>query len=300
MKLLLTTISLFIVLATFGQAKPEAVLPFTTEKNVIYVYCKVNETDSLKFLFDTGADGSVINLSAKVKPNLKINGKSLNRGSNGTNEVDESNGNTVQIGDITRTAASFTLIDFQTDAFDGIMGTDLMKENIFEIDYNTNEIRFFKQDDPSISYLRYDKMKLHLVDNYPAVESKLIIDGKVYKGLYGLDSGADNLLTIAAPYAKKQNLEGKMRNIGSATSIGSDGSEAVAPVVLCPVIDFSGKHLYNIPILLSQSTEGIDSTEKMAGFFGNNFLKRFNVIYDFKNKLVYFKLNKNLYYDVYE
>ena len=300
MKPFLVLISLFFNLILYCQSKPVAVIPFTIEQNVIYIYCKVNQTDSLKFMFDTGADGSVINTGSKRKPDIKINSKSINRGANGSNEVELSTGNIVKFGTIERNMVSLTLIDFDTDAFDGIIGTDLMMGNIFEIDYNTNEIRFFKHDDPSISYERYDKMKLHMVDNYPAVETKLIIGGKEYKGLFGLDSGADDLLTIAAPYAKKQKLKDKMRNIGSATARGSDGSESVRPIVLCPMINFSGKYLYNIPISLSNSKEGIDSTEKMAGFFGNNFLKRFNVIFDFKNQLIYFKLNKNLYFDMYE
>lgn len=300
MKLFTVIIIFLCSLTVCGQSKPEAVVPFTIEKNVIYIYCKVNKTDSLKFLFDTGANGSVLNTGSKTKPDIKITGSSVNTGSNGTNAVEQSDGNSVKFGNIERTAVSLTLIDFQTDAFDGIFGTDLMKGNIVEIDYNSNEIRFYKQDNADIDYARYDKMKLHFIDDYPAVESKMIANGKEYKGLFGLDSGADDLLTVASPYAKKKKLNGQMRNIGTATSQGSDGSVYETPVVLCPIISFSGKYLYNIPITLSNSKEGIDSTVKMVGFFGNNFLKRFNMIIDFKNELIYFKLNKNLYFDVYQ
>jgi hypothetical protein len=299
MKSISVLITLFASFTMWGQSAPDAVVPFTIENNVVYIYCKVNSTDSLKFLFDTGADGSVINTGSKIRADIKITGNSLNTGSNGSNAVEQSDNNIVRFGDIVRSAVSLTLIDFQTDTFDGVFGTDLMRGNVIEIDYNSNEIRFYKQDNPAINYARYDKMKLHLVNGYPAIESHMIIDGKKYKGLFGLDSGADDLLTIAAPYAKNNKLKDRMRNIGTATSQGSDGSVYETPIVLCPVIDFSGKYLYNIPVSLSNSTEGIDSTDTMAGFFGNNFLKRFNVIIDFKSELIYFKLNKNLYYDVY-
>lgn len=287
-------------LCAYPQADPISVVPFTLEKNVIYIYCKVNGADSLRFLFDTGADGSVINKSSKHKVSLKITSKVINTGSNGTNEAEVSAGNMFRFGSIERPNATLTILDYGTDAFDGVFGTDLMKGNIVEIDYNTNEIRFYKEDDPKISYLRYDKMKLHLIDNYPAVESKMIIGGKEHKGLFGLDSGADDLLTIASPFARKHKLKEHMRHIGEATSQGSDGSVYETPIVLCPLLDFSGKYLYNIPVALSNAAEGIDSTNKMAGFYGNNFLKRFNTIIDFKNALIYFKLNKNLYFDVYQ
>jgi len=300
MKPFLLTLALICTAMLHGQNKPEAVVPFIIEKNVIYIYCKVNQTDSLKFMFDTGADGSVINTGSKIRPDIKVTGSNLNQGSNGNNIVEVSSGNTVKFGAIKRSDINLTLINYQTDAFDGVMGTDLMRGNIVEIDYNVNEIRFYTLNDASINYDRYDKMRLYLIDNYPAVKSELIIGGKEYKGLFGLDSGADNLLTISSPYAKKHKLKDHLRNIGTATSIGSDGSQYESPIVLCPIIEFSGKYLYNIPIALSGSTEGIDSTLKMAGFFGNNVLKRFNMIIDFGNSLIYFKLNKNLYYDVYE
>ncbi|OCA71059.1 hypothetical protein BBH99_13815 [Chryseobacterium contaminans] len=156
-------------------------------------------------------------------------------------------------------------------------------------------IRFYDENDPSIEVSGYEKMKLHLIDNYPAVEGSITVNGKEYSGYFGLDSGADDALTIASPYVRKNSLVNTMKTIGKATAQGSDGSVYEMPVVLCPSITFAHKFLYNVPITLSSSTEGIDASEKIAGFFGNAFLKRFNTIIDFKNQFIYFKLNKHLY-----
>lgn len=294
MKFIYLILFSIITLNVTAQSKPVTVVPFTMEKNTIFIYCKVNEKDSIKFLFDTGANGSVINSSAQ-KLDLKIDGQSQNQGSNGVNTVEESSGNRVAFGTIERTNVSLTLIAFGTTDFDGVFGTDLMKGNIVEIDYTKNEIRFFQEGDKGIDFSGYEKRKLHMVDNYPAVESKLIVNGVKIYGIFGLDSGADDVLTIASPFAKKKKLENKMKKIGASFFQGSDGSEYEMPIVLCPAIEFSGKFLYNIPIALSNSVDGIDATKKMAGFYGNNFLKRFNTIIDFKHELIYFKLNDQLY-----
>lgn len=294
MKFIYLILFSIITLNVTAQSKPVTVVPFTMEKNTIFIYCKVNEKDSIKFLFDTGANGSVINSSAK-KLDLKIDGQSQNQGSNGVNTVEESSGNRVAFGTIERTNVSLTLIPFGTTDFDGVFGTDLMKGNIVEIDYTKKEIRFFQEGDKGIDFSGYEKRKLHMVDNYPAVESKLIVNGVKIYGIFGLDSGADDVLTIASPFAKKKKLENKMKKIGASFFQGSDGSEYEMPIVLCPAIEFSGKFLYNIPIALSNSVDGIDATKKMAGFYGNNFLKRFNTIIDFKHELIYFKLNDQLY-----
>lgn len=295
MKLTFSLLLSFLTLNVLGQSKPISIVPFTLEKNCIYIYVKVNEKDSVKFLFDTGANGSVINSQSVKKLGLNTDGKSLNQGSNGTNTVDQSLGNKVTFGAIERKKVDFTLIPYDTDAFDGVFGTDLMKGNIVEIDYNKNELRFFKEDDKEIDYSAYQKVKLHLIDDYPAVESSFMVNGLKYSGFFGLDSGADDVLTIASPFVRKNDLVKKMKKIGAASFQGSDGSTYEMPIVLCPVIEFSAKFLYNIPAALSAAAEGIDATDKMTGFYGNSFLKRFNTIIDFKKELIYFKLNRNLY-----
>ncbi|MBO9690840.1 retropepsin-like aspartic protease [Chryseobacterium sp.] len=293
MKPIIIFLTLLLPIVVWAQ-KGLTILPFSLENNSVYVYCKVNKTDSIKFLFDTGANGSVINSNSKKKIPLKIDGKSENRGSNGVNSVDYSSQNTIQFGNIKKNDIQFTLIPYDSANFDGIFGTDIMNERTIEIDYHKNEIRFYDKDD-FIDLTEFEKVKLHMIDNYPAIESGIIVNGKECSGFFGLDSGADDVLTIASPFAKNNALIKTMKTIGKATARGSDGSVYEMPVVLCPAVKFAQKYLYNLPITLSGSTEGIDSTEKMAGFFGNQFLKRFNTIIDFKNGYIYFKLNKNLY-----
>src|SRR5690554_665477 len=134
MKRILVILFIFVSTPVLAQSAPFTSLPFTVENNRMYFYCKVNETDSIKFLFDTGASGSVINEHSLKKINLNINGKSLNRGSTGFNEVESSSGNQIKIGSILKSDISFTIISLGTDKYDGIFGTDLMEGYIIEID----------------------------------------------------------------------------------------------------------------------------------------------------------------------
>lgn len=50
-----------------------------------------------------------------------------------------------------------------------------------------------------------------------------------------------------------------------------------------------------VPGALSTLTSGMLSKEDIDGMIGNNFLKRFNMVVDFKNKRIYLQPN-NLYY----
>lgn len=298
-----TIISLLIslVISTISpQAKPVASIPFTVEKNSIYFYGKVNETDSIRFLFDTGADGSVLTEKAMKKLKLRLDGTSKNLGSNGTNDFETSSGNQVVLGGILKKNVTLTIIPYGEVNFSGVFGTDLMKGHIVEIDYHKQVLNFYKEDDPEINYTGYTKMSLGPSANYPTtLKSTLLIGDKKYSGLFGLDTGADDVLTISSPYSRKNGLVDKMVKIGSAGFQGSDGSEYEMPIVLCPEIQFAAMHLYRLPISLSVASEGIDSSDKIDGFFGNAFLKKFNIILDYKKKAVYFRLNKNLYTEFY-
>lgn len=278
-----------------SQAQPVSILPFTLQHNHIYVYCKVNTKDSLKFLFDTGANTTVFNTSSSKNPGLRSDGQLQNTGSNGVNTVQQSRNNTFAFGQVKKTGVSLMLLPYDTDAFDGVFGTDLMQDYIVEIDYNSNEIRFYLPGNTGINLTGYTRETLHFVDGYPAIESSLVLNDTVYNGLFGLDSGADDALTIAAPFARTQQLAKKLKVIRTAGFRGSDGSEYSMQIAECPAIRISEKLLYNIPVGLSEASEGIDATEKMAGFYGNNVLKRFNMILDFSNQYIYFKLNRLLY-----
>jgi hypothetical protein len=281
--------------ALITHSKPLTTLPFRVEKNCIYVYCKVNDTDSLKFLFDTGADGSVINKQALSKLALNIDGRSTNQGSNGSNEVEKSSENEITLGSISKKGVGFMIIPFETNAFDGIIGTDLMKDHLIEIDYDKQLMLLYEKGDNSIDYKTYEKFKMH-TDHYPTyVKGSVIINGKKHKGFFGLDTGADDALTLASPFAKRNNIGNKAPIIAEATAQGSDGSEYKMSIVLLQEIIFAGKRLYRVPAALSNATEGIDATNKLVGFYGNAFLRKFNVILDYNNQRIYFRLNDNLY-----
>lgn len=282
------------------SAIAQKTVPFTLENNCIFLYCKVNDTDSIKFLFDTGADGSVINLDSKKASAVIADGKSVNTGSNGINDVASSSSNQVSFSGITQEKVPLMLIPFGTTDFDGVFGTNLMNRYIIEINYDRRVLKFYEPAEFKLATGAYEKVKLHYVGSYPTIPCSLLIQNKKYSGYFGLDSGASDALTIASPYVRKHALKDKTQQIASATFQGSDGSVYEMPIVLCPELKVGKKSFYAIPVNLSDAKEGIDASEDMTGFFGNNFLKRFNTILDLKGGFIYLQPNENLYTPFFE
>lgn len=297
MKKIIPIALIFVCSSLWAQTKPVATIPFTLEKSCIYFYCKVNSSDSLKFLFDTGADGSVINEQSKQKITLKINDQSLNVGSNGANLVSQSTDNTITFGNITKTNIDFTIIPYGTTAFDGVFGTNLMTEHVIEIDYSKNELRFYEPATYNKDLSDYDALKIYLPGNYMSIKGSITIKGKRYGGLFGLDTGADNVLTLSSPFVAGNELVDKTVKIGASVSQGSDGTEYENPLVLLPQVGIGLKSFYRIPADLSMSKEGIDAATDKIGFLGNNFLKRFNMVIHLKRGFIFLAPNHNLYTD---
>jgi predicted aspartyl protease len=261
----------------------------------MYFYCQVNAADSLKFLFDTGANGSVLSEAAASRIRLVRTGTAHNIGSNGSNTVSRSEGNSVSFGSITKTNVVLTLIPYEGFGFDGVFGTDLMKGYVIEIDYHKKELRFFEPTAYRNDLSGYTRSRLRFVDDYPTISSTIVAQGRRYTGRFGLDTGADDVLTVAAPFGRRHGLPARLPRIGTATSQGSDGSTYESPVVLAPEIRFGRKYFYRVPASLSQSTSGANANEGRAGYWGNGFLKRFNAVWDFDRDYLYLKPNKNLY-----
>lgn len=283
------------LLCPFTAAFSQTIVPFSLENNCIYIYCKINETDSLKFLFDTGANGSVINADSGKAKSIAIDGKSVNTGSNGSNTVSSSSSNLVSFSGIVKNNVLLTLIPFGTTDFDGVFGTNLMNKHIIEIDYNLRVLKFYERTAFKKDLADYDKLKIHYVNTYPTIQCSLLIRGKKYSGYFGLDSGANDALTIASPYVQKHTLKDKTKQIALASFQGSDGSVYEMSIVSAPELKVGKKSFYAIPMNLSDAKEGIDASTEMAGFFGNNFLKRFNTILDLENGFIYLKPNELLY-----
>jgi hypothetical protein len=278
-----------------AQGNSAITIPFMLEQNCIFIYGKVNDTDSLKFLFDTGADGSVITFNASQRVNLRTDGTGINVGANGQNQVQITNNNRLAIGSIQFDPMSFTIIEYGDVHFDGVLGTDVMQQHVIEIDYGRQVLVFYPHNSNNINYNGYRKEKI-CSGIYPTyIKAKFVAQGKAHKGYFGIDTGADDALTLSSPFSQKHDLASKLVIIGEAASLGSDGNVSVQPIVLSEDLVVGGMHFYRVPVSLSNATEGIDASKELMGFYGNNFLKRFNLLLDYKKGYIYFKLNHHLY-----
>lgn len=102
------------------------------------------------------------------------------------------------------------------------------------------------------------------------------------------------MLNIAAPFGRQHELAARLPKISSSVSQGSDGSTYETPIGLAPPLHVGRQPFYRLPVDLSQSTEGVHAATGKAGYWGNNFLKRFDAVWDFQHRVLYLRPNKHL------
>lgn len=262
-------------------------IPFNLGKNnKIYIKVRINNSEELNFMFDTGADEHALKKSVlDKKVTFKINGKKENIGIGGTNVVETSSANSIQINTINKTNQNLVVLDYEDEYEDGIIGWTFFENKIVNINYGIKKM-IIHDKLPKIPK-EYIKMKCKKIDNLFYIPLTLVVNEKKKSDWYELDTGCDSSIIISNLLATKRNLIGKMTKIGSSVATGSDNHEIENDLVLLDELRLKKYRFFRIPINVAIT----ESTEENNDLVGNNFLKRFHVFLDFKNNSIYLKVN---------
>ena len=257
----------------------------------IYLKGKINNSDTLSILFDTGASAIVISspvINKKVKVNL--DGSVLNGGSDGMERVPTSSKNTLNINGLIWPNIPLLAIDFGESPFDAVLGWVAFQNKIVKINYETKKM-IISDSLPNIS-TNYTKIDFKLIDGIPFIKCKMIVNGIEYEEWFDFDTGSDGSLSISNEYSKKNQIQSKLTKIGQATSTGSTGIDVKLDVLLLRRLKIADFELYNIQLSIPQIDPEIPNK---LGNIGNLILKRFTTIIDFKNYCMYLSPNNLLY-----
>lgn len=267
-------------------------IPFTIgEDSRIYLKGKINNSDSLSFLFDTGA--SAIAVSTAVlgkKVNATLDGTVLNGGTDGMENVKTSSKNTITINGLTWQNVPLLAIDFGDSPFDVVLGWVAFQNKIIKINYESKKMTIY--DSLPRPDKEFSKVDFKIIDGIPYIKCTMIINGKSYEEWFDFDSGSDGTLSISNEYALKNQLQSKLPKIGEATSMGTTGNEIKQDIVLLPRLKIGDFELYNLALHVPKKDP---ETPDKLGNIGNLILKRFTTIIDFKNNCMYLRPN-NLFY----
>lgn len=282
-------------------------ISFKMVNNLMIIPVEVNGS-KLNFLLDTGVNNTLMfNLSVedslKLKDTRKIKIRGLGEG-NFINAIQSKN-NTFKIGKVVNKRHMTFLIpgkEFDLSArlgidVNGIIGGDLFRDMVVEVSYSTKRIKFYNP-----AKYQYKKCKkcetfdLTFHKGKPYIDIKVKDDDKIIDTKLLIDTGGSKTVWLFDKSSDAITLPEKYFNdfLGRGLSGNIYGRRSKIDEVII------GKHIFkeaNVAYPDSLSIATAYEYKERNGSLGAGILKRFKVLFDYKDKKIVFKRKSRFYKD---
>jgi hypothetical protein len=259
-------------------------IPFTlTPYNAIAFKAIINGTDTVNLHFDTGSWDLRLTKDAIVKKTKLLSGQTGSTPNfNKLKKVFK-----LQIGKLIINDPDFAATDVTAHDMDGRFGWNLFEGKQVELDFDNN--RMIVHSGKLIKAPKgYVKSTLDFRNSFMIVKGAMKKGDQLFPGDFLMDTGSGQAIILDSTWSASVDFAKGLQLIRSIILRNPKGIKFETKVVLAPAFEMNGYTLNDIPTLIL-------GTRNPAGFpvnnLGNDLLKRFNMIMDFKNDCIYWKPN---------
>jgi len=286
----------------FNDSKNKVTIPFKLVNNLIVMPVEVNGV-ALNFLLDTGVEETILfsldETSEIVFSEIeKIKMKGF--GSKESFDGYKSTKNKVKIKNIEdNNHLIFLVLDQEINIssqvgvpINGIIGYNFFKNHLVKIDYETNKMSVYKDANMQIKKLKgFSKVPLIFHDGKPYISSTSVFDNSQLETKLLIDTGNSDAIWLFKNTDEKIQVPQKVFQdyLGRGFSGDVFGSRARIKEFKINNFTFS-KPLVAFPDTLA--TKDIDNLYNRNGSIGAELMKRFTVVFDYENNVMYLKKNK--------
>ncbi|RJE72640.1 aspartyl protease family protein [Reichenbachiella sp. MSK19-1] len=297
-KLGLIVAAILVVANAYGQS-PIANIPFEQYGDHAFIQVKVNGSDDLDFIFDTGDGLTVLNIERAKELGMASGSTATTTSAEGT-----ISGKLVKHNELTIAGAPIHNVQvYETDLthleisigkdIDGIIGYDVLKNYVVSMDYDAMEIKLY--DPSSYSYQGLGKkFKINLTSFIPHIEGEVTLqNGEKVKGEFFVDTGAKATIDFNTPFVEDNDLASKVGDSYIYLVAGLGEKEYEHHRGKVKEFAFAGYSFEDMPVGLSHAQSGIQNHKKVAGIMGSGLLRKFNIVYDYHSKSMYWEKNQH-------
>jgi hypothetical protein len=283
----------------FASGKSALRIPFDLSNNIILVRARLNNSQPLWFIFDTGASSSIINARLVKELGLRVQGKENGIATGGSIEVELIPGVSFALPGVkvfNQTVASLPLDDLSTvagRAISGIIGYDFIKQFVVELDYGAKTINLYAP--ASYKYSGSgDTLPIKFINGKPFVSASFTPEGRrAITGTFLIDTGADGALNLNSPFVRAHQLLDSTSKVKQA-NLGGMGGTSRSITTRAQKIQF-GRFAISSPLVsFSQATEGSEALADYDGVLGGEIFRRFKLILDYSRRRIIFEPNAHL------
>ncbi|GAB5525795.1 MAG: hypothetical protein Roseis2KO_36670 [Roseivirga sp.] len=262
----------------------------------MYIDLKINDSEPLHFVFDTGAAANLLSDKAAKSLGIEGSGRQSVQGASGSTTIKSANIREMNIQGIIFQGAEFLILDIdhlsdEDHPLSGIVGASILNNFIVEIDYDQSEIKLFSRKGFKAPDDWIEKSFSLQPFGVPIISATITLpSGEKLTGPYLVDTGAATTIKFNTPFVNENKLIEKLGDHYSYTSRALS-NEATDEVSKLPAFEVFGQTFTDFVVRLSQVRQGVSSYAQVDGILGLEILKRFNVIYDYGWQTMYLKPN---------
>jgi hypothetical protein len=274
-------------------------MPIDVRGNLVYLRGRVNASDSLWIVLDSGAAADVINASRARELGLSIAEGGEAHGSGGAAEAGRVRGATVNLPGVALDGAPLTTLSLDDIGartgrdLDAILGYPLLSRCVVEIDYAAGTLTIREGD-----HYHYagggTVLPLEFKERLPYVRARITLPGRApIDGRFVIDTGSGNAIILAAPFVREQRV---LEAVPKTIQVRNRGVGGGTQNLLARVssLTLGGIRLDAPTATLRVSDVGHIAASGASGNIGGDVLRRFKVIFDYPRRRMILEPNARL------
>jgi len=286
--------------ATQSAAAAPATIPFELVTRHIVVKVKINDSRPLSFVFDTGDKVGIVDTDVAKELGLKLEGQ-LRVGGAGADSlpgsfVKEATWSLPGLEGFSQPVSiAIPLGRMAARAghdFDGIIGSDFIKQYVVEVDYQNHLLKLHDKDKFAYSGAG-ESIPIQLNQmGYPLLDGEVTpTNGESIKGKFVLDLGSSGSLVLMSPVVTQHNLLGNGLKTIKAIGVGGAGGQSNGQIGRVRSLQI-GKFTITNPItLFSEDKAGAMATTQLVGNIGQLIAGKFKVFLDYTHTRIILEAN---------
>ena len=266
-----------------GTPSAAAIVPFAFVDNRMTIECTIDGRGPFVMIVDTGAPDVAITPEAAKKLGLAVrdagttSGAGNNRAQNGATTIPLLSIGSLHLRNLDSGVIDLTEIQRKLGfaRLDGIVGYAVLKQFATFIDADARTITFSS----SLPSVPSGATTTRFSGSTPVIPARIDgIDTTVI-----VDTGDRSSLTLFGPFAKMHGYYGRDPSRTNIVTGYGLGGPVYGDVLTLPSLDVLGTHLSGVIARASRQTGGVFTDPDHGGSIGEGVLKRFNIVYDYRN-----------------
>lgn len=290
---------------TFNSSKSKISIPFKLFNNIIIVDVKINETKTLKFIFDSGCKSTIVihpkwidSFEIPLHQKVFFSGLGIRdsietrKMENGRIDIDLIRGENIPIFFLTKD--TLNLDHYLGTDVDGIFGAELFERYYIFINYKKRMIDFYHKKPVKKINSTFAKLPVQIRKSKGYINCAIMnSNNEIFMSELLLDTGSNIPIIIKNKVPSDLNLNQYIQaEIGEGLSGAMYSSVGRIKRLFIDTLRFDSVIIaFNeTPITFKEPDE-----YTLDGNIGNDILNRMDIYFAYPEKYVYFKPNRNIH-----